>query len=115
MYTIYGIKNCNTVKKALTLLDEIGIKYQFHDYKKMGITKAVLKDFEAQIGWETLVNKKGTTWRTLDEAEKVKIVNAESAITLMLEKNSVIKRPIICDGTAIKVVGFDEAAIRSLK
>lgn len=108
MYTLYGIPNCNTVKKAMDWLKKNDIAYEFHDYKKKGITEVKLKEWIAQIGWEVLVNKRGTTWKGLDETVQTSITNNHSAIGLMIEKTSVIKRPIIENGNKIVAVGFDE-------
>lgn len=109
MFIVYGIKNCNTVKKGLDWLTKNKIEYQFHDYKKEGITKAKLKDWIDQVGWEALVNKRGTTWRQLDEAVQNKVTNAKNAIELMTEKTSVIKRPLIELNGKVLALGFDEA------
>lgn len=105
---IYGIKNCNTVKKALTWLDENNIPYTFHDFKKEGVSLDKLEAWEAQIGWEPLVNKRGTTWRQLSPEVQSTVVDAASANALMQEKTSVIKRPVIESPAGI-VVGFDAA------
>lgn len=104
---VYGIKNCNTVKSAVDWLKKHRVEYEFHDYKARGITPARLKSWCSQVGWESLVNRKGTTWRQLEESVKRKITNQTSAIKLMMEKTSVIRRPLIeIDGRVI-VVGFD--------
>lgn len=108
MYTLYGIKNCNTVKKAIDWLNSHKVVFAFHDYKKEGISKAQLTSWTKQINWEMLVNKKGTTWRSLSDEEKAKITNATSAIALMQEKTSVIKRPLIEKDGKVVTVGFDE-------
>src|SRR5690349_25170362 len=92
---VYGIKNCNTVKSALEWLKKNKIDFEFHDYKSKGITEAKLKAWSKQVGWESLVNKRGTTWRQLDEKTQLQITNESSAIGLMIEKTSVIKRPLI--------------------
>ncbi|HYF69742.1 MAG TPA: ArsC family reductase [Ohtaekwangia sp.] len=105
---VYGIKNCNTVKKALLWLDKEKVSYDFHDYKSKGIDTDKLKSWCKQVGWEALVNKKGTTWRQLDDKAKGKVVNESAAIDLMQEKTSVIKRPLIEEGGKVKVLGFDE-------
>ena len=109
MFTVYGIPNCNTVKKARTWLEQNGIEYNFHDYKKKGITPEKIQTWFKQFPWEKLVNKAGTTWKTLSEEEKASVQNENSAIDLMILKTSVIKRPII-EGYARKViaVGFSE-------
>jgi arsenate reductase len=114
MKTVYGIKNCNTVKKVLTLLDNHNIAYTFHDYKKSGITEEQLKNWIQQVGWEVLVNKKGTTWRQLDDVTKASITNATNAVALMLEKTSVIKRPIIEEHKTILSIGWDENILSKL-
>lgn len=104
---MYGIPNCGSIKKAKAWLEQKGFDYDFHDYKKLGIDKAVLQHWAKEQGWETLVNKKGTTWRKLSDDEKDSITNQTKAIALMLENNSVIKRPVITVGNNI-VVGYDE-------
>jgi len=106
---VYGIKNCNTVKSALGWLNKNKFDYEFHDYKKSGITATKLKDWTKQVGWESLVNKRGTTWRQLEEAQQKKVVNEKSAIALMTEKTSVIKRPLIEEKGKVMLLGFDEA------
>lgn len=108
MYTVYGIKNCNTVKKSLDYLNAHQIPYSFHDYKKAGVTKKMLANWASQIGWESLINKKGTTWRMLDDATKAAVTNKNAAFDLAIAKTSVIKRPLIeLDGKVI-ALGFDE-------
>lgn len=106
---VYGIKNCNTVKSALDWLKKHNIEFDFHDYKTKGITEIKLKDWSRQIGWESLVNKRGTTWRQLDEKVQLSVTNEKAAIALMKEKTSVIKRPLIEDNGRVLVLGFDEA------
>lgn len=103
---IYGIKNCNTVKKALTWLDEHNIPYTFHDFKKEGVSLDKLEAWERQTGWEPLVNKRGTTWRQLSPQAQQAVVDATSANALMQEKTSVIKRPVI-ESPAGVILGFD--------
>jgi len=110
---LYGIPNCNTVKKARTWLTENGIDIPFHDFKKQGISEELLKSWMKQIGWEKLVNRQGTTWRQLPDEAKAAVRDETSAIRLMLEKSSTIKRPVLeMDGKII--LGFDEAAYQSL-
>ncbi len=94
MITLYGIPNCDTMKKARTWLDKHHIEYVFHDYKKLGVPEKELKRWVKDLGWETLLNRKGTTWRKLDESIKENI-NQTSAIKLMLENPSIIKRPVL--------------------
>ncbi len=105
---VYGIKNCNTVKSAVDWLKKHTVEFEFHDYKKSGITKAKLGEWSKQVGWESLVNKRGTTWRQLDEAVQKKITSEKAAIDLMMEKTSVIKRPLIENNGKVILLGFDE-------
>ncbi len=105
---VYGIKNCNTVKTAVDWLKKNKIDFEFHDYKSKGISEAKLKEWSKQVGWESLVNKRGTTWRQLDEATQASVKNEKSAIALMKEKTSVIKRPLIEEDGKVVVLGFDE-------
>jgi Spx/MgsR family transcriptional regulator len=107
--TVYGIKNCNTVKSAIEWLNKNKVEFEFHDYKKSGVTAAKLSEWCQQVGWESLVNKRGTTWRQLDEAVQKKVINEKSAIALMLEKTSVIKRPLIEKNGKVVLLGFDAA------
>ena len=102
--TIYGIKNCDTMKKARGWLDEHGLAYSFHDYKSAGIDKAQLAGWAKQVGWETLLNRAGTTFRKLDEADKERLTEAR-AIALMLAQPSMIKRPVLDLGGRL-LVGF---------
>jgi arsenate reductase len=108
MYIVYGIPNCSTVKKVITWLDEHQISYRFHNYKTEGITKSRLTAWSKQKGWEPLVNKKGTTWRQLDEAKQATITNQANAVALMQELNSIIKRPVIEKEDKVVAIGFDE-------
>lgn len=91
---IYGIKNCDTVKKARKWLDENGVAYEFHDFKKDGLTSEKLDQWEAAVGWETLINKRGTTWRKLPD-ELRDTMSAQLAHQTMLENTSIIKRPVV--------------------
>jgi arsenate reductase (glutaredoxin) len=105
---IYGIKNCNTVKSALAWLKEHNVAFDFHDYKSKGITDDKLKSWSRQVGWENLVNKKGTTWRQLEEAVQKRITSEKAAQALMKDKTSVIKRPLIEKDGKVIALGFDE-------
>jgi arsenate reductase len=107
-YAIYGIKNCDTVKKALNWLKTNNIAYEFHDYKSKGITEHKIQSWVNQVGWEELINKKGTTWRQLDDVYKGSITNEAAAISLMLDKTSIIRRPIIEHEGKLITIGFDE-------
>ena len=111
---LYGIPNCNTVKKARTWLEENRIGYEFHDFKKNGVDAALLNGWLRQLSWEKLVNRAGMTWRNLPEVEKTTITDAASALPLMLAKSSVIKRPVLVKDGKILQLGFDEANYRKL-
>lgn len=106
--TVYGIKNCNTMKKAFDWLDAHNITYTFHDYKKQAPERDVLELAIAQHGWETVINRKGMTWRKLSDERKASI-DESNAIDLALEMPSIIKRPLIT-GTKSVILGFDETA-----
>lgn len=95
MITLYGIPNCDTVKKSRAWFDSQGANYQFHDFKKQGVPTDALDAWLAALGWELLVNKKGTTWRKLDASAQATVVDAASAKALMLAQPSVIKRPVV--------------------
>ena len=104
--TIYGIKNCDTMKKARAFLDKNGVACDFHDYKTEGIERAKLEGWAKKAGWETLLNKAGTTFRKLPDTEKQGLTE-KKAIALMLAQPSMIKRPVLeLDGGKI-LVGFD--------
>lgn len=111
--TVFGIPNCDTVKKARKWLDANDVSYEFHDYKKKGIEETTLGAWSKTLGWEALLNRRGTTWRKLDEAQKQDI-NEGRAIELMLEHTSMIKRPVIQHDTGL-LLGFDEEAYEALK
>ena len=102
--TIYGISNCDTMKKARAWLDSHGVKYAFHDYKSDGITKDKLKAWSDELGWETLLNRAGTTFRKLPDADKEGL-NEKKALALMLAQPSMIKRPVLEAGAKL-LVGF---------
>jgi arsenate reductase len=105
--TLYGIPNCDTVKKARVWLDGRGIAHGFHDYKKAGIDAATLSGWARAVGWEVLLNRAGTTWRKLpDEAREG--VDEAKAIALMVEQPSLIKRPVVTGGARL-LVGFKPA------
>ena len=105
---VYAIPNCNTVKKALDWLKAKKVAYVFHDYKKLGITNTLLTDWCKQVGWEALVNKKGATWRLLPPNVQAKITTQKAAIDLMIEKTSIIKRPLITLNDKVILLGFEE-------
>lgn len=109
--TIYGIKNCDTMKKARAWLDGHGVAYDFHDYKAQGIAKEKLKAWSDQVGWETLLNRAGTTFRKLPEADKEGL-DERKALALMLAQPSMIKRPVLDLGNKL-LVGFKPEAYAS--
>lgn len=106
---VYAIPNCNTVKKAIDWLKANKVAYEFHDYKKSGITPTILTNWCKQVGWEALVNKKGATWRLLPAEVQDTITSQKAAIALMIEKTSIIKRPLLELDNKIIVLGYDEA------
>ena len=106
MITIYGIPNCDTMKKARRWLEANGVEYKFHDYRKLGVPEKKLRAWVKQAGWETVLNKRGTTWRKLDDGVRNTIVT-ESAIRIMLEHPGIIKRPVLESGRQL-LIGFKE-------
>jgi arsenate reductase len=92
---LYGIPNCDTVKKARVWLSSRNIAIDFHDFKKHGVSAAWLRDVAAQTGWEALINKRGTTWRRLDDASRHAVIDQQTAISLMIAQPSLIKRPVL--------------------
>lgn len=106
MITVFGIKQCSTMKKAFDWLENHNVQYSFHDYKKLGIERKTLEAWISNVGWERLLNTRGTTWRKLPEESKQN-VDTEKAIGLMLANPSIIKRPVIVTGESL-LVGFNE-------
>jgi len=104
---MYGIPNCDTIKKARKWLEAKGVEYRFHDYKKEGVDSIMLSQWCQALGWETLLNRRGTTWRKLADESKENI-DEGSAIQLMVENPSMIKRPLLVVGEKI-TVGFSDA------
>ena len=105
--TLYGIANCDTVKKARTWLAAEGVDFTFHDFRKQGVPERELDRWIANVGWEKLVNRQGTTWRKLDPAMQSKVKDAATARALMLEQPSVIRRPVVQWDNTRTTVGFD--------
>ena len=105
--TVFGIPNCDTVKKARAWLSEQGVDYQFHDFKKQGVPADRLPHWMAAAGWEKLLNRQGTTWRRLDAATQATATDAAGAATLMQAQPSVIKRPVVEWPSGAISVGFD--------
>ncbi|MGE0097973.1 MAG: ArsC family reductase [Hydrogenophaga sp.] len=106
MTTLYGIPNCDTVKKARTWLTAHGVDHQFHDFKKQGVPAEALDRWLAAAGWETIINRKGNTWRQLDAATQAGVSDAASARTVALANPSVIKRPVVQWNDGAITVGF---------
>ena len=113
--TIYGIKSCSTMKKAFTKLNDLDVSYDFHDYKKQGIDKETVQRWVNELGIDKVLNKRGTTWRKLDDSQKQAAdASVDSAIDLLVENTSMIKRPIVegqlaDDDQAVLLCGFDES------
>lgn len=104
MTVLFGIPNCDTIKRARKWLADAGVEYEFHDYKKLGITKDVLAAWAEELGWEVFLNKRGTTFRKLPDADKSSI-DLDKALDLMVEHPSMIKRPVL-DADGRLIVGF---------
>ncbi|MGV3592085.1 MAG: ArsC family reductase [Gammaproteobacteria bacterium] len=107
MTTLYGIPNCDTVKKARAWLDEHGVAYEFHDYRKLGIDAATLRKWCTEFGYERVLNTRGTTWRKLPDEQRAGMTQTK-AIALMQEQPSLIKRPLLDTGTR-RLLGFSDA------
>lgn len=115
MLKIYGIKNCSSMKKAFDLLNELGLAYEFHDYKKQGIDAGSLKAWLDAKGQDVILNKKGTTWKKLSEQQQqVALASEAGLIDALAAHSSLIKRPVLQTPQGY-IVGFDEAAYRALK
>jgi arsenate reductase len=112
---LYGIPNCDQVKKARTWLDAHGVSYTFHDFKKAGIQRELIDGWLAHVAWDVLVNRKGTTWRALSDERKAAITDAASATSLMLESPSIVKRPVLVSGNGAHVGFSDELYQRIFK
>lgn len=110
--TVYGIKNCDTIKKALKWLDAEGKPYAFHDYRKDGINQEMLSTFVEKLGWEALLNKRGTTFRTLSDEQKNNL-DESNAIALMLVYPAMIKRPLLVHGDTYHL-GFKPAEYQAI-
>lgn len=108
--TVYGIPNCDTVKKARAWLTAQGLNYEFHDFKKQGVPEVQLDTWLKRLGWEKLVNRKGNTWRGLDAATQASVVDTGSAIAVIKANSSVIQRPVVQWPSGQVTVGFDATA-----
>ena len=109
MTTLYGIPNCDTVKRARAWLNANGVAHSFHDFKTQGLPEARLDAWLQAVGWQALLNRKGTTWRKLDAAAQAAVVDAPSARALMLAQTSAVKRPVVEWSDGRVTVGFDAA------
>ncbi|WP_111858965.1 Spx/MgsR family RNA polymerase-binding regulatory protein [Acinetobacter sp. CFCC 10889] len=115
MLKIYGIKNCNSMKKAFDLLNELALPYEFHDYKKQGIDTETVKVWLDQLGQDLILNKKGTTWKKLSEQEQQDaLASQDNLIQALTTHTSMIKRPVI-ENNGVYIVGFDEEKIKALQ
>ncbi len=110
MLTMFGINNCDTIKKARRWLEEHQIDYRFHDYRADGLDADLLHTFISELGWEALLNTRGTTWRKLDESLRTTINNADAAAALMLEMPAIIKRPLLWTPGKPMLLGFNESS-----
>lgn len=111
---VYGIPNCNTVKNALDWFKNHQVDVEFHNFKKLGIELGKLEEWNQKIGWEALINKRGTTWKMLDADYQKTIISKEAAFKLMQDKPSVIKRPVVESPTGSIIWGFDEVQFANL-
>ncbi len=111
--TLYGIPNCDQVKKARGWLTEHGVEFTFHDFKKAGLSRTLIAHWLTTVDWTTLLNRKGTTWRGLPDERRAAVTDAEAATVLMLEAPSIVKRPVLQSGSRT-LVGFDAAVYCTL-
>lgn len=112
---VFGIPNCDTVKKARNWLTAHDIAYEFHDFKKQALTETILSDWLKQVGWQKLLKKTGPTWGKLPDEVKASIKDDASALALMLEKPNVIKRPVLEHNGKVLATGFTEADYEKIK
>ena len=112
---LYGIPNCGTVKKARAALEARGITYEFHDFKKHGVSEAMVSGWLKQVGWQKLLKKTGPTWGKLPAEVKASIVDDASALALMLEQPNVIKRPVLEHEGRVLATGFNEHEYENIK
>ncbi|MDU4093773.1 MAG: ArsC family reductase [Pantoea sp.] len=108
LFTLFGIKNCDTIKKARRFLDAQHVNYHFHDYRVNGLSDEMLQRFIDTLGWTALLNTRGTTWRKLTDEEKAQIDNPQAAKTLMLAQPALIKRPLLAAADGSMLLGFNE-------
>lgn len=108
--TMYGIKNCDTVRKARRFLEQQGVDFCFHDYRTDGLDSALLTTFIDELGYQALLNTRGTTWRKLPEETRAAVNDKHSALQVMLENPAMIKRPLLCTASQKMLTGFDPSA-----
>ncbi|MFB4356711.1 ArsC family reductase [Pantoea sp. BS_4] len=113
-WVMFGIKNCDTIKKARRFLESAGVDYRFHDYRADGLTDEQLQQFIDALGYQDLLNTRGTTWRKLPESERDSITDAASAKALMLAQPAIIKRPVLCTADGTLLLGFSETLYQNL-
>ena len=113
--TLHGIPNCDTVKRARAWLDAHGVRHRFHDFKKLGVPADALDRWIGAVGWERLLNRQGTTWRKLADADKAAVVDAASAAALMRAQPSLIRRPVVTTAAGEVIVGFDPQRYEALR
>ncbi|WP_248322091.1 ArsC family reductase [Caballeronia sp. Sq4a] len=111
---VYGIPNCDTVKKARVWLEEHGVPFEFHDFKKAGVNEKLLQDWLKDVPLEQLINKRGTTWRGLSDVHKAEADTTSGAIALMIHKPSIIKRPVVVVNGRVKTLGFSAEQYETL-
>ncbi|CAL8474271.1 MULTISPECIES: ArsC family reductase [Caballeronia] len=111
---VYGIPNCDTVKKARVWLEEHGVPFEFHDFKKAGVSNALIQDWLKDVPLEQLINKRGTTWRGLSDVHKAEADTTGGAIALMIHKPSIIKRPVVVVNGRVKTLGFSAEQYETL-
>jgi Spx/MgsR family transcriptional regulator len=114
MTVVYGIPNCDTVKKARVWLEEHGVPFEFHDFKKAGVNEKLLQDWLKDVPLEQLINKRGTTWRGLSDVHKAEADTTSGAIALMIHKPSIIKRPVVVVNGRVKTLGFSAEQYETL-
>jgi Spx/MgsR family transcriptional regulator len=111
---VYGIPNCDTVKKARVWLEEHGVPFEFHDFKKAGVSNALIRDWLKDVPLDQLINKRGTTWRGLSDVHKAEADTTGGAIALMIHKPSIIKRPVVVVNGRVKTLGFSAEQYETL-
>lgn len=114
MIQVYGIANCDSVKKVRAWLDAHGVNHAFHDYKKQGVPEVELTRWVSAVGWDVVLNRKGTTWRALDPSVRASVIGDTAAIAVMLANPSTIKRPVVTRGASSMIVGVDFEGLAAL-